>query len=1183
MTNIVEQEWLNLIISSINSRIKNSELNSLLRFYNCSGVDDLLLSTPGNFGYKLTSYEIGTQLSFFANEDNLSSMTVDIDGVGAVPLCDSSGKEFRKGGIKAGWAYTFVYDGTKFLQAGGGGGGSSQTVISQSHTFPLNKLVPLHFDKADQKYILADSANNKPADQVGVASDSASISISKHIRISMPSGDSYKAGDCLYLSPTVPGGVTIVQPDSKLQALGKIEKTDGELVAEICVDTTFNIEEANVGALLKRGPWDGSTGLLPTPSLDNEYWVITNSGGKLTGGGHTIIVGVGDLLICDTEGWNVIPSFKGESYLGYVEGKTNSLMDCLNNLYSNSGGGGGGLSQIEGVGDGAWNLSKDGASMGIGSVAEGRITIAGAHNTSFLFTDYATDGGTSLALHSSYLFDVGNKVAIPCKISNVWTIFRSIITSKDGNNIVIEDALPNLGTYDAIWDDTGKIRIMKDEPNASSGAHSEGYRTIALGSGAHSEGAETQSVSGSAHAEGYNTLAKEFAAHAEGQNTKATGGASHAEGMDTEASGTNSHAAGYRTKATGPQSMSTGQETEALGGQSSAFGLYTKSIGVQSSAFGWYTEAKGPQSFAIGSRTKANGYESFSGGKETIADGDFSVALGYKTHVTGTASFVVGRYNLDHPNIAFAIGNGSNESNRNNLFAIWQEGRLEINGSQLYSGKGDRSFDFAQNSYANGEGATTFGTDNVAGIPSSEIKTFISTTVFTVSSMNAFKVGDSVGIFYDTSGGINSLWAATVTAVDNYNITVDTEFMYGDYDPYDALTFTSNIQYSDDVDYHFILMNLSALNTDKMDNNLVAGNCNLSSGRANMILGRKNIIKGNHGTAFGTRNTIDETDYAFISGAYNLVARTGGFATGSNNQVLGREGFAAGDSNVAGGYQSAVFGANNRSLGYASFVSGDSNYAGQKAHATGERTKSAMPWSPMVMEPDKISPDGSEYVMSGTNITVANGALFGVGCTIMICTYIRDYDRKYFYAWAKVSAISGNTITMDRELASTIVLKPRSDGEIPCVSRDGLPIVFNSTMYLGDIKCSHAEGFATSAIGTAAHAEGIGTHAEFDGSHAEGVGSRSYAKGAHAQGVGTIASAVGQFVGGKFNKPDPNMAVIIGNGTYNNRSNLFSIGLDGKIYVNEQEFVFADDISDLNNKYNDLLARVAALEAASQT
>jgi len=68
-----------------------------------------------------------------------------------------------------------------------------------------------------------------------------------------------------------------------------------------------------------------------------------------------------------------------------------------------------------------------------------------------------------------------------------------------------------------------------------------------------------------AHTEGYKTIALGNASHAEGQETKAMDNASHAQGRETIACGKCSHAQGFKTKANADYSVAMGCEIEVTG------------------------------------------------------------------------------------------------------------------------------------------------------------------------------------------------------------------------------------------------------------------------------------------------------------------------------------------------------------------------------------------------------------------------------------------------------------------------------------------------------------------------------------------------------------------------------------------------------------------------------------------
>lgn len=101
---------------------------------------------------------------------------------------------------------------------------------------------------------------------------------------------------------------------------------------------------------------------------------------------------------------------------------------------------------------------------------------------------------------------------------------------------------------------------------------------------------------------------------------------------------------------------------------------------------------------------------------------------------------------------------------------------------------------------------------------------------------------------------------------------------------------------------------------------------------------------------------------------------------------------------------------------------------------------------------------------------------------------------------------------------------------------------------------AHAEGRSSVAQGNFSHAEGMYSHADGEASHAGGRGSYAYEPGSFAHGDEVVANVEFQTVFGRFNELDDEAAFIIGNGEdKENRSNLFTIKQDGRIYVNGEE------------------------------
>lgn len=120
----------------------------------------------------------------------------------------------------------------------------------------------------------------------------------------------------------------------------------------------------------------------------------------------------------------------------------------------------------------------------------------------------------------------------------------------------------------------------------------------------------------------------------------------------------------------GNYSMAEGIATTASGYASHAEGDFTISTMVGSHAEGSETTASGNFAHAEGYRTVARGYGSHASGRGTIARSDYQ--------------FVMGNYNVPDPDgdYLFIIGNGTSDSDRQNIFAIDYLGNIHVKQGQ---------------------------------------------------------------------------------------------------------------------------------------------------------------------------------------------------------------------------------------------------------------------------------------------------------------------------------------------------------------------------------------------------------------------------------------------------------------------------------------------------------------------
>ena len=169
----------------------------------------------------------------------------------------------------------------------------------------------------------------------------------------------------------------------------------------------------------------------------------------------------------------------------------------------------------------------------------------------------------------------------------------------------------------------------------------------------------------------------------------ATGNYAVAMGNNTTASGYASTAMGNTTIASGPYSTAMGNGTTASGAGSFAhgggfLGLFTTASGDYSAAWGAQTTASGERSTAWGGQTTASGSYSTAMGNGTTASGVVSFATGVQTKALSLNETTFGRYNdtLNSTDASswvatdnlFVVGNGADDANRNNAFAILKNG-----------------------------------------------------------------------------------------------------------------------------------------------------------------------------------------------------------------------------------------------------------------------------------------------------------------------------------------------------------------------------------------------------------------------------------------------------------------------------------------------------------------------------
>ena len=145
--------------------------------------------------------------------------------------------------------------------------------------------------------------------------------------------------------------------------------------------------------------------------------------------------------------------------------------------------------------------------------------------------------------------------------------------------------------------------------------------------------------------------------------------------MNSTASGYNSFVAGFNTTASGDSSAAIGYNSIASGGRSFALGDSNQSIGESSTALGQLSTSQGAFSLAANIETTAVGIGSTALGKGTIAGEYASLAIG---HYNVQTSYGVTQHDI--LNVAFAIGNGTDDTNRSNAFSVKFDGTTTVAG-----------------------------------------------------------------------------------------------------------------------------------------------------------------------------------------------------------------------------------------------------------------------------------------------------------------------------------------------------------------------------------------------------------------------------------------------------------------------------------------------------------------------
>lgn len=215
-----------------------------------------------------------------------------------------------------------------------------------------------------------------------------------------------------------------------------------------------------------------------------------------------------------------------------------------------------------------------------------------------------------------------------------------------------------------------------------------GKYTQASGYAATAMGDSTDASGIISFASGYRTIASGLRSTAMGSNSTASGDFSTATGYLTVANADFSTAMGSNSTASNSYSTAMGYQTTASGNASVAMGATTTASATASIAMGAGTIASANFSTATGSGTTASGSASTSMGSLTTASGSASTSIGLNTIARGYAGTVIGMYNnailasaqtsVNASTPLFIIGNGDDNSNRNNAMVVLKTGNVGL-------------------------------------------------------------------------------------------------------------------------------------------------------------------------------------------------------------------------------------------------------------------------------------------------------------------------------------------------------------------------------------------------------------------------------------------------------------------------------------------------------------------------
>ena len=451
--------------------------------------------------------------------------------------------------------------------------------------------------------------------------------------------------------------------------------------------------DSNVALSIKESyKFVGINKVNPESPLDvNGKTLINNSlanGGSIDGNWAFYSDSLGDYVIAHAEGYR---TFAVSSY-GHAEGFQTSTAPVISiEDYTDITYESGYLSQIVLVGSYFSDLIN-GQTVWYDDVGT-------------LGTDYAS---------SSYDFDNDQTIIYFSDISNGQYISTIICNNIDTTGAHSEGGYTSaIGGYShaegnqtiALGEGSHTEGQLTKTSNQGYYSHTEGAQTLASSSFSHAEGAYTTTKASFSHAEGESTTSKGQASHAEGLSSISSGSYSHAEGVQTIAIGYAAHTEGDRATAYGVYSHAEGSLTVASGTYSHAEGLstlasahYTHTEGRYTTASAGYSHAEGAYTIANNLNTHAEGQYTIASGQAAHSEGTYTTASGYSSHAEGLLTIASGSYSHAEGQYTMAKGQSSHA-----------EGNAATASGYYSHAEGSGSIAFGIGSHAEGIGTIASG------------------------------------------------------------------------------------------------------------------------------------------------------------------------------------------------------------------------------------------------------------------------------------------------------------------------------------------------------------------------------------------------------------------------------------------------------------------------------------------